>query len=89
MDGEIIKYIRKSKGLTQQDVLNNVELTQSAFSKFETNRMELRAFTLHEILGNLDISLREFSFIRNEYKETEKERIMNDFFKRRIIISSI
>lgn len=81
MDGEIIKYIRKSKGLTQQQVLHNAELTQSAFSKFEKNRMELRASALLEILGNLDISPKEYSFIRNGYRETKKEQIMNEFFQ--------
>ena len=49
-----------------------LNLQKSAFSKFEKNRMELRASRLLEILGNLDVSPKEYSFIRNEYREIKK-----------------
>lgn len=78
--GSVIKKIRSSKGLTQSYISNKSKMTQSNYSKFEKDSLEIRAASFILILDTMDISLQEFSFISNNYKLSNKEQILMDFF---------
>jgi len=78
--GSQIKNIRTAKGITQLEVAQFANITQSTYSKFEKDLIEVRGSFLIKILDALDIPLQEFNFIQNNYKLPKKEIILNNFF---------
>ena len=63
--GENIKKLRKAKGLTQLEViaklhLLGLEMTQSTYSKLETNRMNIRVSELVALAQILDVDFNAF-----------------------------
>lgn len=81
MLGNLVKEIRTSKGMTQIEISESANITQSTYSKFENDQIEVRASTLDRILSKLDISMEEFKFILNGYQLSDKDRILNKFFQ--------
>lgn len=79
MLGELVKEIRGNKGLSQNYVLDSL-MTQSAYSKFELGRTEIRASVFLNILNKLDMSLEEFKFLQNDYQFTIRDEIIHRFF---------
>ncbi len=44
--GNILKSLRKSKNMTQQDIANRINVTQSAYAHYEAGRKEPNIRTL-------------------------------------------
>lgn len=69
-----------NKGLSQEYVIESL-MTQSAYSKFELGKSEIRASVLINILSKLDMSLEELLYITNDYKFMAKEELVRSFFE--------
>lgn len=80
MLGELIKKIRASKGFTQVEIAKSAHITQSNYSKFEVDAIEIRASSFLGILNKVGIELEEFEFIRNGYDYSAKRKILIKFF---------
>lgn len=76
--GPIIKKIRNDKGYSQKYVAEGV-MTQSAFSKFELNTVNITFSSLVSILNNLEVTFEELIYIQNDYMLTEKDAIFKKF----------
>ena len=57
--GKNIKAIRKQKGLTQKQLAQKLNVTQSAISDFESDRTNIRMSTLRKIADALDVNVIE------------------------------
>ncbi|MFD1928810.1 helix-turn-helix domain-containing protein [Sporosarcina siberiensis] len=77
--GKHLKRIRKNKGYTQKYSAENI-LSQSSYSKFEDEKSDIKAETFINILNKFHISPSEFLFIADEYKVSEEQQILMDFF---------
>lgn len=77
--GETIREIRKSLGLTQEDIAEKNVISRSAIAKIEANKMNPSVELLNIILFKLRIEYREFIFIQKDYSLTEREKIIHDF----------
>lgn len=77
--GHSFKMIRKNKNYSQKYVSENV-LTQSAYSKFELNKIEILSTSYITLLERIEMTSEEFTFIKNGYKYLPKEKIINWFF---------
>ena len=80
MLGEIIKKMRIAKGITQSEVAIRAHITQSNYSKFEVDAIEIRASSFLDILDKLGVELEEFEFIRNGYDYSSKRKVLIKFF---------
>ncbi|WP_342505975.1 helix-turn-helix domain-containing protein [Sporosarcina sp. FSL K6-2383] len=77
--GQIIGNIRRSKGYSQEYVSRGI-LSQGTYSKFENYNIGIRITTFNRILEKLEISPEEFEYIKNGYKYTFREEIINKVF---------
>lgn len=77
--GRFIREIRKNKGYSQKYLINNL-MTQSAYSKFELEKTDIRTTTFINILDHLEMSLEEFEYIKNNYRFNQRKSIINSFF---------
>lgn len=59
-NGEKLKKLRKSKGLTTQQVADLVNVSQSYISRFENNRAVPDVDMLQQILKSLDSNIADF-----------------------------
>ena len=80
MLGEIIEKMRIAKGITQSEVAIRAHITQSNYSKFEVDAIEIRASSFLDILDKLGVELEEFEFIRNGYDYSSKRKVLIKFF---------
>ena len=79
MLGEQLKEIRENKGLSQKYVLDSF-MTQSAYSKFELGKTEIRASVFINFLTRIDMSLEELLYVQNGYQFPLREQIIQKFF---------
>lgn len=77
-DGYNFKQIRESRGLSQNDVVQN-QISRVALSKFENSKTNLSMTNFKYILNSIDVSLEEFDFIKNNYSYDEKQYIIIRF----------
>lgn len=78
--GKIIKSIRNGKGYSQKNIYEHI-CTQGNYSKFELeNNREVKFSILHEFLNRLEMSFEEFNYIRNNYKLSEREKLIHQFY---------
>ncbi|WP_394191470.1 helix-turn-helix domain-containing protein [Paenisporosarcina quisquiliarum] len=78
--GVYFKKIRKNKGISQHYIAKDI-LSQSAYSKFELNKMDIMYSSYISLLEKLDISHEEFNYIKNGYQYIKKDELCNRFFK--------
>jgi HTH-type transcriptional regulator/antitoxin HipB len=55
--GKVLRDIRKSRGLTQKDISEEVGLIQATISSFETSPERTKLDTLFKLLAALDLKL--------------------------------
>lgn len=75
-----IKKLRKNKGYSQEYLSRDI-LSQSAYSKFELNKIDIGYTSYISILETIEISNEEVLFIMNDYSYTPKTNLLNRFFK--------
>lgn len=74
--GDTIKEIRKMKNMKQKDFS---ELSQASIANIESSKRNITLDKLLSILNDFKMSLREFEYIRNDYKLSETDNIFFDF----------
>ncbi|WP_270261743.1 helix-turn-helix domain-containing protein [Lactobacillus panisapium] len=77
--GETIQKIRKSRGITQAELSNNL-LNRTTLSKIENSLEEPSYQNASRLIKRLGITQVEFDYIRNDYNFSPKEKIIFDFF---------
>ncbi|MFC5630708.1 MULTISPECIES: Rgg/GadR/MutR family transcriptional regulator [Streptococcus] len=73
--GQVYKMIRKSKGLTQNDVCGEI-ISRSTLAKIESGKVIPNFDNMVFLLEQIDMSLSEFKYICNEFKPDQRERII-------------
>lgn len=73
--GATIKEVRKMKNMKQEEFT----LSQAAISSIESSGRNITMDKLNSILDDFNLSLREFEFIRNDYRLSESDEIFFDF----------
>ena len=74
--GNVIKSLRKTKGINQTDLANHIEITQSYLSLIEKNRKEPNLSTLKRISHSLEVPLPIMFFMsleENDIPQKKKE----------------
>lgn len=71
--GEKIRYFRKLKGLSQEDLAYELDISLTAYSKIERNITDINFSRLLQITKVLDISLIELLSVNENYKSLKKE----------------
>ncbi len=79
MLGKQLKEIRENKGLSQKYVIDSF-MTQSAYSKFELGKTEIRASVFINFLTRIDMTLEELLYVKNGYQFPLREQIIQKFF---------
>lgn len=59
MPGRLIKQYREAKGLSQEDMMELLHMSQSNYSKIENNKVELTARTARKITKVLGCTLED------------------------------
>lgn len=75
--GKVYKEIRKSKGLTQDDICGNF-MDRSTLARIEQGKIVPRFENMIYLLNQIDMSLSEFKYICNEYFPSERQQIIVD-----------
>ena len=78
--GSLIKSIRINKGISQSEACSNA-VSQSNYSKFELEKIDISSSALIQIINNLDISLDEFFFLYDKENKNLINSLINRFFK--------
>lgn len=73
--GQIFKEIRKSKGLTQQDVCGQV-IHRTTLTNIEHGKVIPSFENMVFLLEQIDMSLAEFKYICNEYHPSKRRDII-------------
>ncbi|WP_099301816.1 helix-turn-helix domain-containing protein [Bacillus sp. Marseille-P3800] len=90
-DGRMIRKLRKSRGLTAQNLADKVDITQSYISRFENNKAVPNIDILQTILralgsdvssfyagySNLNSDMQEWINVGNSLSEKEREAILH------------
>ncbi|HFU4206408.1 TPA: helix-turn-helix domain-containing protein [Streptococcus suis] len=76
--GTVLKEIRKSKGLSQQDVCGT-SLSRTTLSKIENNKEYPSIHHFAHILRQLDMTFAEFDYICHAYQPSERSSIIYRF----------
>lgn len=83
--GERLKALREEKNLTRAALANNLVLSYSAVSKYETNVRFPDIETLIKVADFFDVSL-DYLLCRSDIRETA-EKILNDSSKQFLVRS--
>ncbi|HFH9946490.1 TPA: helix-turn-helix domain-containing protein [Streptococcus suis] len=76
--GTVLKEIRKSKGLSQQEVCSNA-LSRTTLSKIENNKEYPSIHHFAHILRQLDMTFAEFDYICHAYRPSERSNIIQKY----------
>ncbi|HEM6129725.1 TPA: helix-turn-helix transcriptional regulator [Streptococcus suis] len=76
--GTVLKEIRKSKGLSQQEVCGKA-LSRTTLSKIENNKEYPTIAHFSHILRQLDMTFAEFDYICHAYQPSERSSIIHRF----------
>lgn len=71
--GEKIRYFRKLKGLSQEDLAYELDISLTAYSKIERNITDVNFSRLIQITKVLDISLIGLLSVNENYKSLKQE----------------
>ncbi|KGR75134.1 helix-turn-helix domain-containing protein [Ureibacillus sinduriensis] len=74
--GQVIKYIRTNKKITQQDLANAIGMTRPYIARIESGKNSISSDKLTEILEYCNVTYNEFFYIKNDYTKSSK---MNEF----------
>lgn len=77
--GNVYRMIRKSKGISQNNICNG-NLERSTLSKFESKNRVPSFDTMQYLLEQVNVSFNEFEYICNEYNNSERQEILVDFY---------
>lgn len=69
--GEVYKFIRKSKGLSQSNICSD-ELSRSTLSKIENNKLMPSFQIMDYLLKQINMTFDEFEYICNRYKPSTR-----------------
>ncbi|MCD2225241.1 helix-turn-helix domain-containing protein [Listeria cossartiae] len=83
--GDTLKFIRKSKNLTQQEACTGA-LSRSNYQKIENNKIMPSMDRFIQLLLNFNMTLEEFEFVKRDFTPSPKENILYLYSK--IITSS-
>lgn len=83
--GDTLKFIRKSKNLTQQEACTDA-LSRSNYQKIENNKIMPSMDRFIQLLLNFNMTLEEFEFVKRDFTPSPKENILYLYSK--IITSS-
>lgn len=83
--GDTLKFIRKSKNLTQQEACTDA-LSRSNYQKIENNKIMPSMDRFIQLLLNFNMTLEEFEFVKRDFMPSPKENILYLYSK--IITSS-
>jgi len=72
--GNVIKSLRKTKGINQTDLADRIEITQSYLSLIEKNRKEPNLSTLKRISNSLEIPLPIIFFMSLEEQDIPERK---------------
>ncbi|WP_429966515.1 helix-turn-helix domain-containing protein [Enterococcus sp. AZ058] len=78
--GSIYKKIRKSKGLSQNEVCGT-SISRTTLSKFENNKLSPSYDTMVYLLLQIDMSEEEFQFVCNNFSYDLRDEIITLFFR--------
>ncbi|MBM7320863.1 helix-turn-helix domain-containing protein [Streptococcus suis] len=76
--GTVLKEIRQSKGLSQQEVCGD-SLSRTTLSKIENNKEYPSIHHFAHILRQLDMTFAEFDYICHAYQPSERSSIIHHF----------
>ncbi|HWK24660.1 MAG TPA: helix-turn-helix domain-containing protein [Ureibacillus sp.] len=76
--GQVIKYIRTNKKITQQELANAIGMTRPYIARIESGKNSISSDKLTEILEYCNVTYNEFFYIKNDYKKSSK---MDEFNK--------
>ena len=76
--GTVLKEIRRSKGLSQQEVCGDA-LSRTTLSKIENNKEYPTIAHFSHILRQLDMTFAEFDYICHAYQPSERSSIIHRF----------
>ncbi|MDI7743673.1 helix-turn-helix domain-containing protein [Lysinibacillus fusiformis] len=76
--GQVIKYIRTNKKITQQELASAIGMTRPYIARIESGKNSISSDKLTEILDYCNVTYNEFFYIKNDYKTSSK---MNEFNK--------
>ena len=82
--GSVYKYIRKSKGITQNEICGDY-ITHSNLSKFENNHSTPRYDTMELLLRQIDMCFDEFHYICQHYQMDSRKKLFSEYYQ---VISS-
>lgn len=74
--GQVIKYIRTNKKITQQELANAIGMTRPYIARIESGKNSISSDKLTEILEYCNVTYNEFFYIKNDYTKSSK---MNEF----------
>lgn len=77
--GQVIKQIRKEKGIKQGEFSKQCEITQTYLSLIESNRKEPNITTLKIIAENLNVPLQVLLFLSLDEKDIPERK--KDIYK--------
>ncbi|WPC20249.1 helix-turn-helix domain-containing protein [Pediococcus inopinatus] len=76
--GDTLKLIRISKSLSQKELNNNL-MSRTSISKIENNRQIPTYPKAIILISELGVTPNEFEYIRNGFKQSSKQEIIDDF----------
>ncbi|VDG24966.1 transcriptional activator, Rgg/GadR/MutR family [Lactobacillus plantarum WCFS1] [Lactiplantibacillus mudanjiangensis] len=77
--GELIRKLRKERGLTQQQLVAGIS-SRTTLSSLENNRTDITTSILFAYLERLNVSIQEYLFYFNDSTTTEKELATQYFY---------
>lgn len=77
--GIVYKEIRKSKGLTQEEVCGNF-LSRSALARIESGKITPRFDNMIFLLEQINMTFEEFKFICDFYYPSQRQSILNKLY---------
>ncbi len=77
--GKIYKEIRKSKGLTQEEICRDF-LARSTLARIESGQVVPKFDTMIFLLRQIDMTLEEFKYICDYYQPSQRQKILNSLY---------
>lgn len=85
--GKVYQEIRKSKGLTQEDVCQDF-LARSTLARIESGKTIPKFDTMIFLLHQIDMSLEEFKYICNLYHPSTRQEIINAIYNHHSLVGT-
>lgn len=77
--GKIYKEIRKSKGLTQEEICGDF-LARSTLARIESGQVVPKFDTMIFLLRQIDMTPEEFKYICDYYQPSQRQKILNSLY---------